>query len=302
MQKSFKKHNRIRLAIQVASTAIVNGYAAGFIHGKIFTGETKALCVPVLNCYSCPGALGACPIGALQAVLGGNKHSVSFYVLGFLMLFGIILGRLMCGFLCPFGLVQDLLYKIHTRKFTVPARIDRILRPIKYIMLIGLVIAAPLIFTNTYGIAEPYFCKLICPAGVLQGALPLMSINEGLRAAAGLLFSWKFALLCIVIITSIVISRPFCKYVCPLGAFYGLFNKFSLYQMSCNKSTCIQCGTCKSVCLMDIDITEYANSTECVRCGRCKASCPTHSITAGFITPLTPIKTQQEATSDTDQI
>ena len=87
-------HERFRLLIQLASAALVNGYAAGFAGCKIFTGTSKMVCLPVLNCYSCPGALGACPIGSLQAVEGGAKHNISFYVLGTLMLFGVLFGRL----------------------------------------------------------------------------------------------------------------------------------------------------------------------------------------------------------------
>ena len=86
--------------VQLISAVLLNGYAIGFAQGKIYTGKTKAFCVPVLNCYSCPGALGACPIGALQTALGGTHH-FPFYVLGSLMLFGILLGRLICGLLCP---------------------------------------------------------------------------------------------------------------------------------------------------------------------------------------------------------
>lgn len=64
--------NKISLqrVVQLLSAVVINGYAIGFANGNIFTGKSKAFCVPVLNCYSCPGALGACPIGALQAALG----------------------------------------------------------------------------------------------------------------------------------------------------------------------------------------------------------------------------------------
>ncbi len=118
--------------VQLISAVLINGYAVGFAKGKIFTGGTKAVCVPVLNCYSCPGALGACPIGSLQAVLGGASHRFPFYVLGLLMLFGVVLGRLVCGLLCPFGLVQELLHKIPSPKLKVPKKIDRPLRWLKY--------------------------------------------------------------------------------------------------------------------------------------------------------------------------
>lgn len=112
MAKRKSRRQTVRLIIQAAFTALTNGYVRGFAEGKIFTGSTKYVCVPGLNCYSCPGALGACPIGALQATLGSNKYQFAFYVLGFLMIFGALFGRLVCGFLCPFGLVQDLLHRI----------------------------------------------------------------------------------------------------------------------------------------------------------------------------------------------
>jgi hypothetical protein len=107
-----KLKSKSRLIVQLVFTALSNGYVRGFAEGKIFTGKIKSVCVPGLNCYSCPGASGSCPIGSLQATLGSRNHKSAFYVLGFLMIVGAFFGRLVCGFLCPFGLVQDLLYKI----------------------------------------------------------------------------------------------------------------------------------------------------------------------------------------------
>ncbi|MGI5977171.1 MAG: 4Fe-4S binding protein [Candidatus Limivicinus sp.] len=277
-----KKQSRLRLIIQVLAAALFNGYVIGFAKGKIFTGPTKAVCVPVLNCYSCPGALGACPIGALQAVLGGKRYSFSFYVLGLIMLFGVVLGRLICGFLCPFGLLQDLLHKIPVRKVKVPRKVDGPLRWLKYVLLVLLVFLLPIFLRDRFGIGAPYFCKWVCPAGILEGALPLIAKNSGLRAGLGFLFSWKFAILLIVIVLSTMIYRPFCKYICPLGGFYGLFNKFALFQMRVDKDKCIGCGKCVRECPMEVDVLKNINSRECIRCGRCKSVCPTEAISAGF--------------------
>lgn len=155
--------------VQLIAAALFNGYLIGFQKGKIFTGSTKAFCVPVLNCYSCPGALGACPIGALQTALGGIRHHFPFYVLGLLMLFGITMGRLVCGLLCPFGLVQDLLYKIPLRKRKVPKSIDRPARFLKYIILLVAVILLPAFAITSTKVTPPYFCQYICPAGTLEG-------------------------------------------------------------------------------------------------------------------------------------
>jgi len=268
--------------VQVISTALFNGYVIGFAEGKIFTGATKALCVPVLNCYSCPGALGACPIGALQAVIGGTKHSVSFYVIGSMMLFGTVFGRLICGFMCPFGLVQDLLYKVPLKKIHISERIDRPARYLKYLVALVLVVVLPTVLTNDFGMASPYFCKFLCPAGTLGGGIPLLVSNESIRATIGLLFGWKFFLLVAILVASILISRPFCKYLCPLGAFYSLFSRFSLFQMRLDQSKCVGCRRCVRVCIMDIDPTKSMGGPECIRCGGCASVCPAKAIASGF--------------------
>ena len=177
--------------VPLLSAALFNGYAIGFQKGRIFTGGSKAVCVPVLNCYSCPGALGACPIGALQAVLGSRGFRFSFYVLGFLMMVGALLGRFVCGWLCPFGLVQDLLHKIPLgkKRKTLPG--EKWLRRLRYLVLLVFVILLPLYAVDFIGQGQPWFCKYICPAGTLTAGLPLVSQNAALQEAVGWLFGWK---------------------------------------------------------------------------------------------------------------
>ncbi len=268
----------LRKWIQWAAAALFNGYALGFSKGTIFRGRLKMMCVPVLNCYSCPGALGACPIGALQAVLGDRKYKFSFYILGMLMLFGIVGGRIICGFLCPFGLIQELLHKIRTPKLRVKPSVDRPLRWLKYLVLLVFVLLLPLLLTDRLGIGSPYFCKLICPAGTLEGGIPLLLSNPSLRSAAGFLFSWKMGILVGILLLSIFIYRPFCKYLCPLGAFYGLFNRFSFFQLHIDQERCTGCGACERACKMDVHVQQNINSTECIRCGECRAACPHQAI------------------------
>lgn len=265
---------KIRRIVQLASTVLVNGYAAGFFNGKIFTVETKLFCVPVLNCYSCPGALGSCPIGALQAVTGDRRYQFSFYVLGLIMLFGVLGGRFVCGFLCPFGLFQDLLHNIPVKKHDLPSKIDKPLRYFKYAVLVIFVIILPMFFTNQYGMGSPYFCKLICPAGTLEGGIPLVLLQTGLRDTIGILFKWKTAILIAIIIWAVFTYRPFCKYLCPLGALYALFNRFSFYQIKLDKNRCVDCKACEKACKMNVKIKENINSTECICCGECIHACP----------------------------
>jgi len=274
---------RKRFFVQLMALALFNGYAAGFAKRHIFTGKTKALCVPVLNCYSCPGALGSCPIGSLQAVTGGIRTRFPFYVLGTLMLFGVVLGRVVCGFLCPFGLVQDLLNKIpHGKNLKVPAKPDHVLRFIKYFILLFMVLLLPAVFGGDGRIADPFFCKYICPSGTLGGGIPNVLLNEKLRPLIGPIFTWKMAVLIVVLAAAVFIPRFFCRYLCPLGAFYGLFNRFALYQMNVDDSACIHCGKCEQVCPMTVEVTHNINSAECIRCGRCVTHCPKDAISAGF--------------------
>lgn len=277
-----KKHISRQRVVQLLAAAVFNGYVAGFAKGKIFTGGSKAMCVPVLNCYSCPGALGACPIGALQAELGSGRRRFPFYVLGTLMLFGVVLGRLVCGLLCPFGLVQDLLYKIPLPKLRVPGRLDRAGRYLKYLVLALLVVLLPLFVRGDMGVSVPFFCKYLCPAGTLGGGVPLLLGNPPLRQAAGGLFVWKLAVLLVIVLAAAVVCRPFCKYLCPLGAFYALFNRFSFYQMGLDRGKCVDCKKCERACPMGVEVTREINGAECIRCGKCREICPTGAISSGF--------------------
>ena len=267
--------------VQLVAAAAFNGYALGFQKGKIFTGGTKAVCVPVLNCYSCPGALGACPIGALQTALGGVKSHFPFYVLGLLMLFGVVLGRAVCGLLCPFGLVQDLLHKLPVPKAAVPRRIDRPARYLKYGVLL-LTILLPVLAAAGTGVGSPYFCQYLCPAGTLEGGIPLLLADPVLRGLAGWLFRWKVLVLAAVLAAAAVIHRPFCRYLCPLGAFYALFNRFSFYRLSLDTDKCVGCGRCERVCPMAVEVTKGLDGGECIRCGACRPVCPTGAIGIGF--------------------
>ncbi|MDR1540307.1 MAG: 4Fe-4S binding protein [Clostridiales bacterium] len=272
----------LRGAVQAVWTLISNSYVAGFIQGKIYKGALKQICVPGLNCYSCPGALGSCPIGALQAVVGSWEYKISLYVAGFLMLIGAAVGRFVCGWLCPFGWIQDLLYKIPFIRKIKSFNLDRPLRFLKYIILLVFVILMPLLIIDIIGQGMPYFCKLICPSGTLMGGWPLLLTNEALRDTIGWLFIWKNVILVILVFLSIIIYRPFCKYICPLGAIYSVFNPVSFYRLKVDKKTCIKCGLCSEVCEMNIKPYETPNHPECIRCGVCKKACPHKAMRFGF--------------------
>ncbi len=281
-KKKFKQSENYRHSYQALWAVVTNANFSGYIKGKIYTGKLKNACVPGLNCYSCPGALGACPIGATQAVLGKKGYWFSFYLMGFFLLVGGLIGRVVCGWLCPFGLLQDLLHKIpFPRKIrTMPK--EKYLVKIKYLILLLFVILLPMFAVDFLGNGNPYFCKYICPAGSLEGGVPLVLLNPAMRATVGWLYAWKNFLLVLTIVLSIIIYRPFCKVICPLGAIYSLFNKLSVYRYKVDMDKCISCGRCAKVCFMNVDPVKDANHLECIRCGKCKQACPTDAISSGF--------------------
>ena len=268
--------SRFRGWIQAGAALLTNLHLPNFIKGGLYQGKGKTVCVPGLNCYSCPAASGACPIGAFQAVAGSSRFRFSYYVTGFLILLGVLLGRFICGFLCPFGWFQELLHKIPTKKLSTKK-----LKPLtylKYVVLLVMVVLLPALVVNDVGMGDPFFCKYLCPQGVLEGAIPLSIANSGIRAALGSLFTWKFTILMGILVLSVLFYRPFCKWLCPLGAFYALMNRVSLFQMKVDESKCVSCGKCARACKMDVDVTKTPNHGECIRCGMCVRACPTGAV------------------------
>ena len=268
-----------RKIVQVAAFGYSNTYIGNFVSGQIYKGSWKQFCNPGMNCYSCPAARLACPIGAMQAVSGSMNFKLSFYVIGFVLALGVVFGRAICGFFCPFGLIQELIYKIPFPK----KKLWKWLTYVKYVLLAVFVIIMPVTMVNELGMSSPAFCEYICPAGTLEGGIPLLSTHPELRATLGALFSVKACILIITLIGCLSVCRFFCKVMCPLGAIYGLLNKVSIYHMECNKKTCVSCGKCHNICPMDVDPVKNPNSAECIRCGKCVASCPKESLALKFV-------------------
>lgn len=278
MDKKKRTNEWGRHRVQILWAFLSNSYLAGFAKGRIYQGKLKNLCVPGLNCYSCPGALGSCPVGAMQAVVGSWNFKLTFYVAGFLMFTGALTGRFVCGWLCPFGLIQDLLHKIPFPKKIGIFPGDRFLRKLKYVIFLVFVILMPMFVVDLLGQGAPYFCKLICPAGTLEGGLPLVLLNKGMRGAIGWLYAWKNVLLVVILILSVIIYRPFCKYICPLGAVYSLFQPISVFRYRVDQELCTHCGACAKACKMQVDPVKSPNHPECIRCGQCKKVCPTGAL------------------------
>ena len=267
-----------RKIIQLAAFGFTNAQVENFFTGKIYTGSWKNFCSPGLNCYSCPAAKFSCPLGALQTVTGTANFTFSFYAAGIILAFGIIFGRAVCGFFCPFGLIQEIFYKIPSPKFFL----WRSLKFVKYFLLIIFVLLIPEVAVNFAGVGLPAFCQYICPAGTLEAGLPLLATHEEFFSVLGKIFALKIFILLVTILGCIFVYRFFCKIFCPLGAIYGLLNKISFYKLQVDKTKCVDCGKCKKICRMNVNPAKQIDCAECILCGDCKNICPTSAIKIGF--------------------
>lgn len=269
---------RLRRTAQVFSALAANGYWPGFVRGTIYQGGLKSVCVPFLNCYSCPGALTACPVGSIQSLAAGGRFS--FLVLGTTLAAGSLAGRAICGWLCPFGLIQEWLKRLSNLSLTIPGWLLKG----KYLLL-ALLVPLSAYWVGAGGLGAPYFCQYLCPAGTLEAGIPLLLLNPSLRVLAGALWRWKLFALAALLVASAVTFRPFCRAMCPLGAFYGLLNRWSAWRLHVDTRRCEGCGQCAAACPSRLNVGCGANSPECLRCLRCVGACPHRAVAYGFAAP-----------------
>ncbi|MGQ9688633.1 MAG: 4Fe-4S binding protein [Desulfobaccales bacterium] len=276
--------NLFRRLIQTLVALGTNGYLLFPFTLDIYKGPLKAICHPGLNCYACPAALLSCPVGALQNFLGtirassGSFPKVGGIVLGYLGFIGVLVGRLPCGWLCPFGLIQDLLHNIPSPKFSL----WRPLRWLKYVVLVVLVVLMPLFLVDKFGLGEPWFCKLLCPAGTLLGAFPMLAIKPTLWENLGFWFWNKILWLAVIVVGAVLISRFFCRLLCPLGAFYSLFNRHSLVKLDFVEGNCVHCLACVSACPTGVRPYEERDSRDCILCLKCVEACHFGALNIGL--------------------
>jgi len=271
----------IRKWVQALFFLITNGYWNFPVTRGIYQGPLKVICSPGLNCYSCPAATTYCPLGALQQLLAGVRLALGngqvylgLYVVGAMGVIGSFVGRMVCGWACPFGLFQELLYKIPSPKFGIWSP----LRYVKYALFLFMIILLPLLAVDDFGMGGPWFCKYLCPAGTLEAGVPLLILQPALRANLGLIFFNKLFFLLLFVGWAVFASRPFCRTACPLGAFYALFSKIKLVKLRLDSDRCTQCAACHAVCPMGVRFNESPDDMECISCLACTKACKFNAI------------------------
>ncbi len=183
----------------------------------------------------------------------------SFIIIIALMGTALIAGAFFCGWLCPFGAVQEWsgrlgrLFRLPLIK--IPGKVEKWLRLSRYILL-------ALAFT---GLAFTLF--ITSPYGSFTGVM-LGNISRITTAA--------WILLGAVILSSLVIERPFCRYMCTEGARYGIISLARLFSIRRNEKTCISCGACDRKCPTQVKISEkkHIRNFQCINCFECISACP----------------------------
>lgn len=222
------------------------------------------MCSPVFHCYACPLATFACPIGVIAQF--GALHIFPFIAVGLLVAVGAVFGTLICGWVCPFGLLQDLGAKVPTPKFDPP----RWTSHFRYVVLIGTVLAVPYFFGEGHWL---FICR-VCPAGGLEAGVP----NMISQARAGQPVAWpntvKLTIMVLFVVAIFFVKRPWCRMLCPLGAIFSLFNRVSVFFLRLDPDKCTDCKRCHKLCGFGIQPDKSPNDSRCVRCLECTACGP----------------------------
>ncbi|KYC45209.1 MAG: quinol dehydrogenase membrane component [Candidatus Methanofastidiosum methylothiophilum] len=284
------KIKRLRTISQSMSLILINlGFLGIFV--KHLTG-------PVFNCYACPWASISCPIGLLQNFVMNGQ--VPTYVLGTMGAVFVFVGSAFCGWVCPFGFFQDAIdfvKNIFKKKNKNPKRKPKLKNKSRDFSLITRLIVLVTTLVLAIRFVDTIFCKL-CPIGTIEATFPYQIANG---FSYNIWLAARIGILVVLIIMFFIISRFWCRYLCPIGALAGPSNKVSLLKLYHNGNNCQGCNICKDVCPLDIDVVNDLNSTRCTRCADCVDKCPKGHLAFGLdifgLVAISPFKKKKEKTA-----
>ncbi len=213
-----------------------------------------------------------CPFGGVvtlyhyftEGIFIRQIHQSSLTLLWLVLLLTLFFGPVFCGWICPIGSIQEFIGKIGKKLFPkkynrfIPSKIDVWFRYIRYLVLILIVVLTAQQLRLVFQDYCPYFS--------------IFNIW-----ASGIAFS-SLILLGFILIGSLFVERPWCKYLCPLGALLGIFNLFRIIKLRRNTETCINCTKCNNVCPMNIPVStkKVIRDHQCISCLLCtdEGACP----------------------------
>jgi ferredoxin-type protein NapH len=232
--------------------------------------ELKFLCNPVLSCHSCALAWFACPVGVFAHY--SAYHRFPYLAGGMVLALGFLIGRLLCGWACPFGFLQDLIYRIRSKKIELPGWTSNV----KYAVLFLMVFLFPW-FLGAETIFS--FCRY-CPASALQVTVPDLIGGGELSVFGGI----KLAILAGVLALVLVAERGFCRVLCPIGALLAPLNFLSFWVVGVPKGECLECEKCNKACPTHVNpssrIEKGINpnrALDCIVCHECQPACPQYN-------------------------
>jgi len=242
--------SRRRLTLARRGTQGV-GLLAGLL-GFAGIGMTHVI-FPGLHCYACPLAVTVCPIGLMQNLIVFGTPP--YFWLGTIVVYGLLAGRGFCGWFCPFGTLNDLL----------SFRKVRILKSASFgkFAVLGATVAAAWYFADTM------FCKL-CPAASIEASIPYFF--KGV-ATVNRPFLVHMATLAVVLVGMALISRFWCRYLCPMGGLLALFNRVSFLHLRLDEDRCANCSACSAHCPMGLEPHHDHDDHNCIKCGACVEGC-----------------------------
>jgi ferredoxin len=209
-----------------------------------------------------------CPFGGVEALYtylheGNLLCSLgisNFYILAAVLVTTLLLRRVFCGYMCPIGTLSEWIgrgaARCKLRPRTVPPGADRALSLLKYAVL-------GVILFITYRASELLF----------RGFDPCYALLS--RHGEDITF-WAYVVAGAIVIGSVFVTMPFCRWLCPLAAVLNPFSRVGLTRIRRNTETCIDCGKCSRVCPMAIpvDTVREVTAARCMSCMECVEACP----------------------------
>lgn len=304
LRKTLLANLKSRFVLMETARRIVQFFFLILLNSAIFGLSIVPLVLPILLSSGLPFRIAGEAISVLQKMIYDSLFPL--LPLASVLLFGVLTGRALCGWICPMGLIQDILAVDKTKKFTISPEAHRSYIGLKYFILgLILLISTSLflaqfsregrVYRETLGLFAQAPFNPLNPSDTLFAVLPRLLSNLSISLYIGFehlnitpLLIVRLIILIALLFLAAYVPRVWCRYLCPQGALLALVSRFSLLGLRRDIVRCIRvgCRLCEEKCPMKVPILklprEKITDPECVYCLRCVAACPTKAIKPVF--------------------